>query len=103
MKENARKETEHPTRLLSEGRPGGGTGGVEFSRSRYCVVVGEDAPPSSTLTRVSARHKQGGEVRYGLSGGNSEGLFSIHPSTGVITLAAPLDYEVADKVTQSLL
>ncbi|KAK4315405.1 hypothetical protein Pmani_013322 [Petrolisthes manimaculis] len=38
----------------------------------------------------------GSEVRYGLNGGNSEGLFSIHPTTGIITLAAPLDYEVAD-------
>ncbi|KAK7013374.1 hypothetical protein SK128_020771, partial [Halocaridina rubra] len=36
-------------------------------------------------------------LRYSITGGNRDGLFTIDQRTGVITLAAPLDYEVYDK------
>lgn len=39
------------------------------------------------------------EVRYAITGGNRDGLFTIDQHTGVITLAAALDFEVHDKVS----
>lgn len=38
-------------------------------------------------------------VRYSITGGNRDGLFTIDQNTGVITLAAGLDYEMHDKVS----
>ncbi|XP_068228175.1 protocadherin Fat 4-like [Palaemon carinicauda] len=36
-------------------------------------------------------------VRYSITGGNRDGLFTIDQHTGLITLAATLDYEIYDK------
>ncbi|KAK8405256.1 hypothetical protein O3P69_001672 [Scylla paramamosain] len=48
------------TRLL----PGDTSGGpLAFTQARYCVVVAEDAVPSSSLASVRAVHKQG-ELEY---------------------------------------
>ncbi|XP_068219971.1 cadherin-related hmr-1-like [Palaemon carinicauda] len=76
------------TRLL----PGGG-GPVQFSEPRYCILLAEDSPPSISVTQVSASHRDGASVRYSITGGNRDGLFTIDQHTGLITLAAPLDFE----------
>ncbi|XP_069945504.1 putative neural-cadherin 2 isoform X2 [Cherax quadricarinatus] len=81
------------TRLLS----GAGAGPLEFLEPRYCAVMDEDAQLASPVVAVTATHKQGGEVRYSITGGNKDGLFTIDQRSGLITLAAALDYEIHDK------
>nr|XP_045603729.1 putative neural-cadherin 2 isoform X2 [Procambarus clarkii]XP_045603730.1 putative neural-cadherin 2 isoform X2 [Procambarus clarkii] len=80
------------TRLLS-----GAGGPLQFSEPRYCLVVAEDAPPGLRVTQVTATHKDGVGVRYSITGGNRDGLFTIDQRSGLITLAAPLDYELQPK------
>ncbi|KAK4291357.1 hypothetical protein Pmani_035808 [Petrolisthes manimaculis] len=81
------------TRLLS----GEGTGPLEFSEPRYCALMQEDAALGASVVSVLASHKKGAEVRYSITGGNKDGLFTIDQRSGVITLAAPLDFEIHDK------
>ncbi|XP_071534244.1 putative neural-cadherin 2 [Panulirus ornatus] len=81
------------TRLLS----GSGVGPLEFSESRYCAVLPEDAQIATTVLAVNATHKHSQAVRYSITGGNKDGLFTIDQHSGVITLAAALDYEIQDK------
>ncbi|XP_068245433.1 putative neural-cadherin 2 [Palaemon carinicauda] len=80
------------TRLL----PGAG-GPIQFSEPRYCVLLPEDAPPAVTVAKVTAIHKEGVRVRYRITGGNRDGLFTINRRSGLITLAAPLDFELHPK------
>ncbi|XP_042205728.1 putative neural-cadherin 2 [Homarus americanus] len=82
------------TRLLS----GSGSGPLEFSEPRYCAVLSEDAQLAATVLAVTATHSQGTAVRYSITGGNKDGLFTIDQHSGVITLAAALDYEAHHKV-----
>ncbi|ROT84283.1 Protocadherin Fat 4 [Penaeus vannamei] len=81
------------TRLLS----GSGVAALGFTEPRYCAVLSEDAPLAAVVTTVTAIHKQDEVVRYSITGGNRDGLFTIDQNTGVITLAAALDYEMHDK------
>ncbi|XP_066988266.1 putative neural-cadherin 2 [Macrobrachium rosenbergii] len=81
------------TRLLS----GAGRSLIEFTQHRYCATLREDAPTSSDVITVVAFHKEGASIRYSISGGNRDGLFTIDQKTGLITLAAALDYELYDK------
>ncbi|XP_064098213.1 neural-cadherin-like [Macrobrachium nipponense] len=81
------------TRLLSgTGRPL-----IEFTQHRYCATLREDEPTSSDVITVMASHKEGASVKYSITGGNRDGLFTIDQKTGLITLAATLDYELYDK------
>ncbi|XP_066968094.1 putative neural-cadherin 2 [Macrobrachium rosenbergii] len=81
------------TRLLS----GSGSVPLEFTQPHYCAVLREDAQLAAAVLNVTAIHKEGAAVRYSITGGNRDGLFTIDQSTGLITLAATLDYEVYDK------
>ncbi|XP_042231191.1 putative uncharacterized protein DDB_G0291812 [Homarus americanus] len=81
------------TRLLSTASGGP----LEFSAPRYCTLMPEDAPVEATVLTVAATHRHGRAVRYSITGGNRDGLFTIDQHTGVITLAAALDYEIYDK------
>ncbi|XP_071513597.1 uncharacterized protein [Panulirus ornatus] len=82
------------TRLLSGA---GGAGPLQFSEPRYCLLLAEDAPPALRIAQVTASHKDGVGVRYSIRAGNRDGLFTIDQHTGLITLAAPLDYELHAK------
>ncbi|CAL4063527.1 unnamed protein product, partial [Meganyctiphanes norvegica] len=79
------------TRLLQGPRP------LEFSAPRYCIQVIEDARPSTAVTDVTAHHTEGLTVRYSITGGNRDGVFTIDNRTGLISLAGPLDHELNKK------
>ncbi|XP_069987617.1 putative neural-cadherin 2 [Penaeus vannamei] len=66
---------------------------LQFSESRYCLVLPEDSPSDTTVIRVFAAHRDGEAVRYSITGGNRDGLFTIDQHSGLITLAAPLDHD----------
>lgn len=59
-----------------------------------CVHVTISIFISSSLLPSS-----GEEVRYSISGGNTEGLFAIDQRSGAVTLAGALDHETCDKVS----
>ncbi|XP_068212828.1 putative neural-cadherin 2 [Palaemon carinicauda] len=81
------------TRLLSES----GIVPLEFTQSHYCAVLREDAKVADAVLSVKAVHQEGAEIRYSISEGNSDGLFTIDQHSGVIALAATLDYESKKK------
>ncbi|XP_045131274.1 putative neural-cadherin 2 isoform X2 [Portunus trituberculatus] len=76
------------TRLVS-----GAGGPLQFSDPRYCVLLTEDAPPSLKVIQVAATHKDDVAIRFSITGGNRDGLFTIDQRSGLISLAAQLDYE----------
>ncbi|CAH2226238.1 protocadherin-16 [Pelobates cultripes] len=64
-----------------------------FDRQEYSHTVPEAIHPGSFLLQVTARdkdHGTNGDIKYSLL---PTPWFHIHPDTGVITTAAPLDYE----------
>ncbi|XP_050738703.1 putative neural-cadherin 2 isoform X2 [Eriocheir sinensis] len=81
------------TRLLPAGRPSP----LVFPSPRLCVTVAEDLPLGTVLSTVTAAYTHGEEVRYNISGGNTEGLFRIDQLSGTVTLAGALDHELCDK------
>ncbi|CAL4064459.1 unnamed protein product, partial [Meganyctiphanes norvegica] len=80
------------TRLLS-----GSGGPLEFAEPQYCVALPEDTQIGFKVIQVNASHKHGLRVRYSITGGNRDGLFTINQSTGQITLSAQLDHELHRK------
>ncbi|XP_069737774.1 protocadherin-16 [Phaenicophaeus curvirostris] len=69
-----------------------------FDQQEYKQSIPEVVYPGSFVLQVTARDKdQGpnGEVRYSILRGQDgpSSWFSIDPATGIITTAAPLDYE----------
>ncbi|XP_050715995.1 protocadherin-16-like [Eriocheir sinensis] len=81
------------TRLLPAGR----TSSLHFSSPRYCAAVPEDLSPGAAVLAVSATHAQGVDVSYSITGGNEQGLFSVHPRSGTVSLAGALDHELCEK------
>ncbi|XP_078119646.1 protocadherin-23 [Sander vitreus] len=65
-----------------------------FQRSRYSFAVPEDAPPWTAVGTVEAMNPADSEsVSYRISSGDPQGLFSIHPKSGLISNVKPLDHE----------
>ncbi|XP_071513117.1 putative neural-cadherin 2 [Panulirus ornatus] len=89
------EENLHNTTRLLSGAGGGGP--LQFAEPRYCLLLVEDAPPAIRVAQVTATHKDGVSVRYSIRAGNRDGLFTIDQRSGLITLAAPLDYELHAK------
>uniref|UniRef100_A0A8C5P425 FAT atypical cadherin 4 n=1 Tax=Jaculus jaculus TaxID=51337 RepID=A0A8C5P425_JACJA len=72
----------------------------EFSQSHMSVTIPESHSTGSVVRTVSARDRDAamnGLVKYNISAGNEEGTFAINSSTGVLTLAKALDYELCQK------
>ncbi|MBZ3877696.1 Protocadherin Fat 4 [Sciurus carolinensis] len=72
----------------------------EFSQSHMSATIPESHRIGAVVRTVSARDRDAamnGMIRYGISSGNEDGTFAINSSTGVLTLAKALDYELCQK------
>ena len=63
----------------------------------FNVSVYEDAPINQVIVSLFANDSDVGlnhaSITYAIKHGNTNGLFNIHPSTGIVTLVGRLDYE----------
>ncbi|KAM9857018.1 protocadherin-23 [Aulostomus maculatus] len=66
-----------------------------FQRSRYTFTVPEDAPPGTSVGTVEAVHPADSteSVSYRISSGDPQGLFSVHPKSGLLSNTKSLDHE----------
>ncbi|KAM8879835.1 protocadherin-23 [Spinachia spinachia] len=65
-----------------------------FKRSRYTFAVPEDAPPGTPVGTVEAINPADPEsATYRISSGDPQGLFSVHPKSGLISTVDLLDHE----------
>ncbi|XP_047449674.1 protocadherin Fat 3a isoform X3 [Mugil cephalus] len=67
-----------------------------FERRDHLATVPEDVGVGTEVLRVHAASKDIGtnaEITYTIRSGNEHGKFYIHPLTGAIIVAQPLDYE----------
>ncbi|XP_027139462.1 protocadherin-23 [Larimichthys crocea] len=66
-----------------------------FQRSRYTFTVPEDTPPGTSVGKVEAINPADftESVSYRISSGDPQGLFSVHPQSGLISNVKPLDHE----------
>ncbi|XP_050739443.1 neural-cadherin-like isoform X4 [Eriocheir sinensis] len=68
-------------------------GGVELGRRQYLREVREDQEPGVLLTVTARVLQEGPSVTFRVVEGGEEGLFSLHPSSGRLSLLKNLDYE----------
>ncbi|KAL7299168.1 hypothetical protein TKK_0007766 [Trichogramma kaykai] len=67
-----------------------------FDPKNYEVVIGEDNPPGTPVTTVTATDPdEDARIHYEISSGNTRGRFSITSQNGrgLITITQPLDYK----------
>ncbi|KAF4011869.1 hypothetical protein G4228_003419 [Cervus hanglu yarkandensis] len=72
----------------------------EFSQSHMSATIPESHSVGAIVRTVSARDRDtamNGLIRYSISSGNEDSIFAINSSTGVLTLAKALDYELCQK------
>ncbi|XP_008579220.1 PREDICTED: LOW QUALITY PROTEIN: protocadherin Fat 4-like [Galeopterus variegatus] len=72
----------------------------EFSQSHMSATIPESHSIGAIVRTVSARDRDAamnGLIRYSISSGNEDGIFAVNSSTGVLTLAKALDYELCQK------
>ncbi|KAM7143149.1 protocadherin Fat 4 [Molossus nigricans] len=77
----------------------------EFSQSHMTATIPESHGVGAVVRTVSARDRDAamnGLVRYSIASGNEDGTFAINSSTGILTLAKPLDYELCQKHEMTL-
>lgn len=70
----------------------------EFERKVYTAAVNENMPVGSNILRVFATSRDTGvnaQITYTIAAGNEHGKFSIDPSSGVISVAETMDYEIS--------
>ncbi|XP_019377369.1 PREDICTED: protocadherin Fat 4, partial [Gavialis gangeticus] len=71
-----------------------------FSQSHMSITIPESHAVGAIVRTVSARDRDAamnGLIKYNISSGNEAGIFSINTSTGALTLAKSLDYELYQK------
>ena len=70
----------------------------DFASKFYFATVTEGVVLGTEVVRVLATSKDTGlnaEIRYSIRGGNQHNKFTIHPVTGLVSLADDIDYEKA--------
>jgi hypothetical protein len=68
-----------------------GTLAIRFRHGEYSAEIEENRPVGSFVTSVAARSKS--SLFYELVGGNNDNIFAVNPSSGVVFVVGPLDYE----------
>ncbi|XP_030047622.1 protocadherin Fat 4 [Microcaecilia unicolor] len=72
----------------------------EFSQSHFSLTIPESFAVDTIIRTLSARDRDAamnGLIKYNISSGNEAGFFAINSSTGALTLAKNLDYELNQK------
>lgn len=72
----------------------------EFSHPRYETHISEAAPAGRSVIRLAATDKDVGRnarILFDITSGNEEGLFTLDATSGVLSLAQPLDRERAEQ------
>ncbi len=67
-----------------------------FGTADYAFSVAEDAAVGATVGTVDATDPEDGTLTYAITAGNEAGAFALDATTGVLSVAAALDYETAD-------
>ena len=69
---------------------------VLFTQDSYLQSVFEDLTVGSVLLAIqgSDRRELGRPIFYEITSGNEDGLFSLDPASGLLSLASSLDYEL---------
>ena len=65
-----------------------------FEAESYAFSVAEDAAVDAAVGTVTATDPEGETVTYALTAGNDAGTLALDASTGALTVARTLDYEV---------
>ena len=74
-----------------------------FSDATYHAEIAEDATRGTAVAQIVASDADIGDVlRYAITSGNDDGLFSINVDSGQITLVGALDYETATSHTLTI-
>ncbi|KAG8509268.1 Protocadherin Fat 2 [Galemys pyrenaicus] len=71
-----------------------------MSRPVFYPCVPEDAPPHSSVLQLDATDPDSssqGRLTFNITGGNQQGLFALHPLTGLLSTARQLDREEKDE------
>ncbi|XP_038061188.1 uncharacterized protein LOC119731947 isoform X4 [Patiria miniata] len=67
-----------------------------FTHGTQTIALEEGAPMNTMVTTVTVTDADEGineETEFSIIGGNQEGLFTINPTTGVVTTTSVIDYE----------
>ncbi|KAK3879098.1 hypothetical protein Pcinc_016307 [Petrolisthes cinctipes] len=70
-----------------------GSGPVEFPRTEYRVAVRENTRNPRLLQLAATLTPPGSSVEYRIKEGSEGGVFQVNPSSGLLALTSPLDYE----------
>ncbi|KAG8186896.1 hypothetical protein JTE90_023783 [Oedothorax gibbosus] len=65
-----------------------------FNQADYDVEIEEISPPGSRVLHLQASSSGNKPIVYKIESGNSNGTFSIHVKSGLLTLASSLDKEI---------
>ena len=72
----------------------------EFGEDSYAFTIADVTSTGSTVGTVSATDTDSGDnLTYSITGGNETGKFGINESSGVLTVAAALDYATVSAYT----
>ncbi|NNM29108.1 MAG: hypothetical protein HKO57_06275 [Akkermansiaceae bacterium] len=69
------------------------TGTIVGVMAPQFIPVAEQTPVLTAIGTVTPWETHGIAPTFALTGGNDDNLFAVDPATGVITVAAPIDYE----------
>ncbi|WP_138475421.1 Kelch repeat-containing protein [Dyadobacter bucti] len=65
---------------------------VQFKYPAYTMTLPETWTPGTSTGTLSATSAEGGSIVYSIKSGNTNGTFSIHPTTGVLSLIKKLNH-----------
>jgi N-acetylneuraminic acid mutarotase len=67
---------------------------VQFNYPAYTMTLPETWTAGTPTGTLQATSTEGGSIVYSIKSGNSNGTFSIHPSTGKVSLVKKLNYHI---------